>query len=128
MASNEVVAVEMSQSNEVEVIEVSIESPKAATEEMIQNNEPAIGGDVAAVAAGAGSKKRKRKQKNFSTEIKPAKATMEGKVSPSDALSIAQGKRNELHFVLMAIHLPEMERNEFIEKMKQKSKLPFIGG
>ncbi|KAJ7951061.1 Two-component response regulator [Quillaja saponaria] len=44
----------------------------------------------------------------------------------SDALSIAQEKRNELHFVLMEMHLPDMERYEFIEKMEQKSKLPFI--
>ncbi|KAI4356875.1 hypothetical protein L6164_000860 [Bauhinia variegata] len=43
----------------------------------------------------------------------------------ADALNIVQQKGNELHLVLMEAHLPDMEINELIQKIKRISTLPF---
>lgn len=44
----------------------------------------------------------------------------------ADAFSIIQEKEDELKLVLAEVHLPDMNRYEFIEKMTQVSKLPLV--
>lgn len=44
----------------------------------------------------------------------------------SDALSIVQDKKIELHLVLMEVHLPDMGRYEIVKKMRQSSTLPLL--